>query len=169
MNDIEEGMKNNFPLKVPNVTTSWESDSRRLKVNKKEFMTLTFFRRYGQRQAYPGTTLHQTSCGKISTSGGLDQSVPQSFASLMDRWVVLVSPTSVSQQYGKRFKTQLLQSKCKRDKGNMRHLMEIRLVRVGFKGWNANRDFTETVMFNLSLTLGHNVVRKFIWFSNYWT
>lgn len=42
--------------------------------------------RYGRRQAYQITILHQNSWTEITTSGGLDQNVPQSFASQMDRW-----------------------------------------------------------------------------------
>lgn len=45
-----------------------------------------FSYRYGPRQAYQITILHQNSWTEITISGGLDQNVPQSFASQMDRW-----------------------------------------------------------------------------------
>lgn len=45
-----------------------------------------FSYRYGPRQAYQITILHQNLWTEITTSGGLDQNVPQSFASQMDRW-----------------------------------------------------------------------------------
>lgn len=48
--------------------------------------------RCGQQQVCPDTILHQTSCGKTSTSGELDQSVLQSSASQMDRWDWVFAP-----------------------------------------------------------------------------
>ena len=45
-----------------------------------------FSYRYGPRQAYQITIPHQNSWTEITISGGLDQNVPQSFASQMDRW-----------------------------------------------------------------------------------
>ena len=58
---------------------SWKS--------KTSYFVLFLMLRCGLPQVWLNTTLHRNFCGRTSTNGALDPSVPQYFASLMGRWV----------------------------------------------------------------------------------